>query len=316
MSDGARAAVNAEYKDRLFNFIFGREENREWTLSLYNAVNDSDYTDASEIVFNTLEDVLYLGMRNDTSFLVSEVMSVYEHQSTYNPNMPLRMMGYVDELYSGYLSANKLNKYSSMLIKLPVPRLVVFYNGIKDVDDEVLLKLSDSFDEGHRLEADIEVRVRMLNVNRGRNKSLMEKCRPLEEYAWFIERIREGRKKHELEVCVRDAVKAMPEDFLLKKFLTTHMKEVEGMLDREYNEEEVHELFKEEGRKEGIKEGRKEGIKEGIKEGRKEGKGIRDQEMISDMLNRGKSVKEIVDFCGYSAELVEQVEKKMLVAAD
>ncbi len=296
MQDGTTVTVNREYKDRLFNFIFGREENREWTLSLYNAVNDSGYTDASEIIFNTLEDVLYLGMCNDTSFLVADVMSVYEHQSTYNPNMPLRMLGYVNELYSGYLSANRLNKYGSALVMLPVPKLVVFYNGGRDIDDEVMLTLSDSFDEGHRQEADIEVRVRMLNVNRGRNKGLMEKCRPLWEYAWFIDKVRECRKAHGLVVSVRDAVQAMPDGFLLKKFLTANMKEVEGMLDREYNEEEVYELFKEEGRK--------------------EGRDIRDEEKISEMLNRGKSVQEIVDFCGYPAELVKKVEKKILAMAD
>ena len=250
MSDGTNVTANDQYKDRLFNFIFGREENREWTLSLYNAVNRSDYTDASVIEFNTLKDVLYLGMRNDTSFLISDIMSVYEHQSTYNPNMPLRLMGYVDKLYAGYLSANRLNKFGSTFVHLPVPKLVVFYNGKTDTEDEVLLKLSDSFDEQHREEADIEVRVRMLNVNYGRNRELMERCKPLGEYAWFIEEIRKNRKTHELTAAVRNAIRSMPDDFLLREFLVLHLKEVEGMLEMDYDAEEIHELFKEEGRKE------------------------------------------------------------------
>ena len=251
MSDG-NAAVNNEYKDRLFNYIFGRDENREWTLSLYNAVNDSHYTDASLIEFNTLEDALYLGMINDTSFLVADVMSVYEHQSSYNPNMPLRLLGYVDRLYSGYIAKHRFNKYGTKLIKLPIPKLVVFYNGKTETEDEVILRLSDSFDEEHRADADIEVRVRMLNVNHGRNGALMEKCKPLAEYAWFIGEIRSKHKPKEddLAMVVRDTIKLMPDDFLLKKFLVVHLKEVEGMLEMDYDEEEIHELFKEEGREE------------------------------------------------------------------
>ena len=250
MSNETNVTVNNEYKDRLFNFIFGREENREWTLSLYNAVNRSDYMDSSMIEFNTIEDVLYMGMRNDTSFMISDIMSVYEHQSTYNPNMPLRLLGYVDELYSGYISRNKLNKYGSKLIHLPVPKLVVFYNGRAEKDDEVILRLTDSFDERHRADADIEVRVRMLNINHGRNKELMDKCKPLAEYAWFIGEIRNHLKSHDMFTSVKMAIEAMPGNFVLKGFRRDHLKEVEGMLDREYNEAEIKELFKEEGREE------------------------------------------------------------------
>ena len=251
MSDENNVTVNREHKDRLFNYIFGSEENKEWTLSLYNAVNGSDYTDPEMIEFNTLEDVLYIKMRNDTSFLISDIMSVYEHQSSYNPNMPLRLLGYVDELYSGYISRNKLNKYGEKLIKLPVPRLVVFYNGLTDKPDEIILKLSDSFNEKHKEDADIEVRVRMLNVNHGRNKELMKRCKPLSEYSWFVAEIRNKHKNHSIEASVKMAIESMPEDYLIKRFLIGHHKEVEGMLDREYNEAEVKELFMEEGRTQG-----------------------------------------------------------------
>ena len=288
MSDGSNVAANTKYKDRLFNYIFGREENREWTLSLYNAVNHSNYTDPSVIEFNTLEDALYLGMRNDTSFLVSDIMSVYEHQSTYNPNMPLRMLGYVDRLYAGYLSSYRLNKYGSFLVTLPIPKLVVFYNGHTDTEDEVLLRLSDSFDEKKRTEADIEVRVRMLNVNYGRNRDLMEKCKPLYEYAWFVEEVRKNRKHTELEAAVRKAIKSIPEDFILKKFLTIHLKEVEGMLEMDYDAEEIQELFKEDGRKEGRKEGRDETI----------------ITLICKKLIKGKTIPEI-------AEAIEEPEEKV-----
>lgn len=235
--------LNREYKDRLFTFIFGREENREWTLSLYNAVNGSHYTDASLIEFNTLKDVLFLGMRNDTSFLISDVLSVYEHQSSYNSNMPLRMLDYVSDLYTGYIAKNKINRYRNTIIKLPTPKLVVFYNGMTEAEDVVTLRLSDSFDEEHRNEADVEVRVRMLNVNYGRNRALMEACKPLDEYSWFIAKIRENQKNHNIVEAVKRAINTMPVDFAIREFLIVNKEEVEGMLDTEFNEEEVWQMF-------------------------------------------------------------------------
>ncbi len=244
--------INTKYKDRLFNFIFGREENREWTLSLYNAVNGSDYSDALQIEFNTLSDVLFLGMKNDTSFIISDIMSVYEHQSTFNPNMPLRLLQYVGDLYTGYIAKHKYNKFGKKLIKLPVPKLVVFYNGEKDTADESILKLSDSFPKESRNKADIEVSVRMVNINYGRNKELMKDCKPLEEYAWFVDEVRTNQKSHDLANAVKIALDSMPKDYVIREFLIANRQEVEGMLDTEYNEAEAMELFKADGIEEGI----------------------------------------------------------------
>ena len=122
------AVVIREYKDRLFTFMFGREENRSWTLSLYNAINGSDYTNPNDIQITTIREVLYMGMHNDVSFMISDQMNLYEQQSSFNPNMPLRQMQYASNLYEQYIRKNELNKYSSSLLRLPVPKLVVFYN--------------------------------------------------------------------------------------------------------------------------------------------------------------------------------------------
>ena len=247
--------INREYKDRLFNFTFGRKENKEWTLSLYNAVNGSNYEDASCIEFNTLKDVLFMGMRNDTSFIIADIMSVYEHQSSFNRNMPLRLLQYEGDLYSGYITRNKLNKYGKALINLPIPKLVVFYNGTDDQEDETILRLSDAFSEPTREQSDIEVRVRMINVNYGRNIELMNACKPLAEYSWFINEIRKNQSNGQnLEAAVDAALEEMPVDYVIRSFLMIHKQEVHGMLDTEYNEAEVMELFKEDGRKEGKKE--------------------------------------------------------------
>lgn len=272
--------VNKEHKDRLFNYIFGRPENREWTLSLYNAVNESHYTDASLIEFNTLKDVLYIGMRNDTSFLIVGTMNVYEHQSSYNPNMPLRQLEYVSKLFSGYISDHKLNKYGESVIKLPTPKLVVFYNGTKECPDEKFLYLSDSF-EPVGVESDVEVKVRMLNINAGRNKKIMQACKPLAEYAWFIEQFRQKQKENaDIVEAMNLVIKQMPADYQIRPFLVKHQAEVCGMLDTEYNEAEIKELFKEDGRREGRVEGRAEGRAEGRVEGSKQ--------IVLSLLSKGK----------------------------
>lgn len=247
------ATDNIQYKDRLFSFLFGSEENREWTLSLYNAVNGSSYTDPSMIQITTIKEVMYLGMHNDVSFLISNEMNLYEQQSTYNPNMPVRLLQYAGNLYEKYFKQNSLNKYGSRLLSLPVPKLIVFYNGKREQPDEMILKLSDSFPENS--DADIEVRVRVLNVNYGRNRRLLESCRPLGEYSWLVEEVRKNNLTQDedgMSSAVDKAISEMPDDFVIKPFLEVHRAEVKGMLLTEYNEAEAMEMFKEEGRAEGI----------------------------------------------------------------
>ena len=157
-------------------------------------------------------------------------MNLYEQQSTYNPNMPLRMMQYIGNLYEKYIKQHELNKYGSELIKLPVPKLVVFYNGTTEQEDEKILRLSDSFPE--ESETDIEVIVRMININYGHNAELLDACRPLREYSWLIHQIRSNLKIEDknIEKAVDKAIKEMPEDFIIKPFLDAHRAEVREML--------------------------------------------------------------------------------------
>lgn len=232
---------------------------------MYNAVNRTNYKDPAAIEFTTIKEVLYLGMHNDVSFLIMEELVLYEQQSSFNPNMPLRMLQYAGNLYEKYVKKHKYNKFSSTLIMLPVPKLVVFYNGSSEKPDEMTLKLSESFPEGS--DPDIEIKVRMLNVNYGRNRKLLESCRPLKEYSWLVEEIKRNviiKDEEGFSSAIDKAITAMPDDYVIKPFLEVHRAEVKGMLLTEYNEAEQMELFKEDGRKEGIIEGRKAGLKEGI----------------------------------------------------
>lgn len=123
------AEINREHKDRLFTFLFGKKGHKAWTLSLYNAVNGTDYTDQDSIEFTTMEDAVYMGMKNDVSFILCHVMNVYEQQSSYNPNMPVRQLMYAAKLYDKYIQQKKLNIYGRKLARLPIPKLVAFYNG-------------------------------------------------------------------------------------------------------------------------------------------------------------------------------------------
>ena len=249
------AKARDEYKDRLFCFIFGSEEHKDWTLSLYNAVNGSSYEDPSAITIATLTQVVYLGMHNDVAFLIKDEVSLYEQQSTFNPNMPLRLMQYTGNMYEKLITLQKRNKYGKTLIPLPVPKLVVFYNGLRDAPDEQILHLSDAFPAEHREESDIQVRVRMININQGRNPDMMKTCKPLEEYTWTVETIRKYEKEMELTDAIDRALDEMPEDYQIRPYLEANRKEVKTMLLTEYNEKETMEMFKEEGRAEGRAEG-------------------------------------------------------------
>ena len=158
--------INNEHKDRVFKFIFGNPDNKEWTLSLYNAVNKSGYDNPDDIQFNTIDDAIYLGMKNDVSFIIMDEMNLWEHQSSYNPNMPMRFFIYAAKLYEKYIAGSDYYQYSSRLQTAPRPKCICFYNGTADQPEEKVLKLSEAFGG----EADIEVCVTMLNINYGKNR--------------------------------------------------------------------------------------------------------------------------------------------------
>lgn len=251
MSDSK--GVNRKYKDRLFTFIFGNSENKEWTLSLYNAVNGSDYTNPDDIILNTIDDVVYMGMKNDVSFLMGDMMNFYEQQSTFNPNMPMRFLIYAGMVYSKYIEGdNGYHRFSKQQQKAPTPKCVCFYNGTDNKQDRMILSLSDSFEKGS--EPDIEVKVTMININYGHNKDLLNACKPLDEYAWFVDKVRNG-KTNVFEEAIDMALNEMPDDFVIKPFLMANRAEVKHMCITEYDESRTLAEQREEGRAEGKIEG-------------------------------------------------------------
>jgi hypothetical protein len=241
--------INRKYKDRLFRLIFGDERYKENLMSLYNALNNTSYDNLEELEITTIDDCIYMGMKNDLSFLIRFILALYEHQSTFNPNEPVRGMLYFSGLFQKYISENRLNIYGSKQIKLPTPQYIVFYNGddSKMPEDEIKLRLSDSFYD-KSVSDEFEWTATMKNINLGRNKELMEKCKVLKEYATFVDKIkRYTREMNDIEKAIDRAVEECINEGVLADFLIAHRAEVKDVCLTEYNEEEVQNAFMEDG---------------------------------------------------------------------
>ena len=247
--------ANREYKDRLFRFVFGAEENKAYLLSLCNAVSGTDYTDVDAIEITTLSDAIYIKMKNDISFLIDSEMNLFEHQSTFNPNMPLRGMEYFAELYGNYVRENGLDIYAGSLQKIPTPRYYVFYNGTEKQPDVVKLKLSDAFqipdDSG-----EFEWTATMLNINYGHNQELLQMCQPLNEYAHFIKIVREYSKSMGVKEAIDLAIEEVREWECIGSFLYRCKSEVSVMLLTEFDEKKHEDNLINFGKEKGEKEGR------------------------------------------------------------
>ncbi len=256
--------VNNKIKDRLFRLLFGDERYKANALELYNAVNGTSYDDPNELEFDTIDDFIYMGMKNDVSFLIRDDLSIFEQQSTYNPNMPVRGFMYLGRLYDKYIKSRGLNVYGKRLLKLPVPRYIVFYNGTEEEyqsKDVFELRLSDAF-EGKS--SCVEMVATVYNINYGHNATLMQSCKTLAGYAQFVAKVRENRKNGmPLKEAIDTAVNSCISEGILKDILTEHRAEVVGMVYTEYNEVEVMNQLQTEARQEGLQEGLQEGRSEG-----------------------------------------------------
>ena len=313
--------ANRQYKDTVFRMLFSEKEN---LLSLYNAVTGSHYQNAEALKIVTLENAIYMGMKNDLAFMLETNIYLYEHQSTINPNIPLRDLIYIGIEYQQYLNDKSL--YSSKLQKIPAPKFMVFYNGTDDVEDRMELKLSSAY-EHLAGEPDLELKVLMLNVNEGHNKDLMEQCQTLKEYAIYVARVRKYASELNLNDAVERAITECIKEGILVEFLRKNRSEVKMVsileYDKEWEEKKLrkaeYEAGKEDGRNEGIEIGKNEGIEIGKNEGIKIGKEIgkskgieigREEtiaEMIHNMAKCGYSIDKIAEITGRSTEQIQSI---------
>ena len=229
--------VADDYKDRLFRMIFN---DKEKLLELYNAMNRSDYKDASELQVVTLENAIYLSMKNDVAYVLHDELFLYEQQSTKNANMPLRCLFYASDTYS--VLVKDKNIYGTKMLPLPSPTFVVFYNGKQKMDEEGELRLSDAFVKKQEI-PNLEVIVKVKNINMGNSRELFEKCRPMRDYMIFVDKVRRYSQEQTIRECMEEDVMA--------DFLKRNRAEVVKMCLYEYDEERQREFDREEGREEG-----------------------------------------------------------------
>lgn len=231
------------YKDTVFRMLY---RDKSELLELYNAVNDTHYTDSEELEVAGLENAVYMSMKNDISCVVDLRLNLYEHQSTVNPNMPLRDLFYIAKLYEKMIQKEKTDLYSGKRIQIPSPRFVVFYNGTEEQPEKKILRLSESFYRQTE-EAGLELTVLQLNINPGNNEKLLGKCRSLHDYMQYVERVRHYSWEMDFQEAVERAVSECIEEGILERFLRANRAEVIQMSIFEYDEELHMATVREEG---------------------------------------------------------------------
>ena len=234
-----KPSVNRKYKDTVFRLLFSDREN---LLSLYNAIAGTSYQNADRLKIVTLENAVYMGMKNDLAFLLDTGLYLYEHQSTWNPNMPLRDLFYIASEYQ--MLADQKSLYSSVLCRIPVPKFLVFYNGSEIREDILTLRLSDAF-ELPQTDPDLELKVTVYNINAGHNRSLMEQCKILSDYAAYVAKVRQYAEQLPLTDAVEKAITECINEGILQEFLRKNRSEVLKVSIFEYDKEKEEKKLRE-----------------------------------------------------------------------
>ncbi|MGN0343295.1 MAG: hypothetical protein ACI4DO_10930 [Roseburia sp.] len=285
--------VTTRYKDTIFRMLF---DDKQRLLELYNALNNTEYDDPNALEIVTLENAIYMSMKNDVSCLLDMRMQLYEQQSTINPNMPLRNLMYVCEQYEKYII--KKDIYSSRLLKLPTPKFVVFYNGLEPQPERRELRLSDAFEIPEETPS-LELRVIQFNINPGYNADLLSKCPTLFQYIQYVEQVRNFRKTHPLNEAVQLAVDYCIKHGTLVRFLLENKAEVIRMSIFEYDEE----LHKKTLRDEGFEDGFTAGFNDGFNDGKLTSL----TEQVCRKLKKNKTLESIADELEEDLDTVKQI---------
>ena len=300
---------NRKYKDRLFQRVF---HDKKDLLDLYNAINGTNHTNPDELEITTLEDVIFMSMKNDKSFIISSTMNLYEHQSTINPNMPIRGLLYFAELYDEYIKLNDLDIYGRKLVKFPMPQYIVFYNGQDNAEDDYTICLSDAFEcdpQAKDMEPALECKARILNVNKGHNEELMNKCKRLMHYSIFIATIRQNiTNGMSTAQAIDAAITYCLENDMLTDVLLKNRSEVSHMLLTEFDEKKFAKTMWTEGHESGFSEGHESGFSEGHERGLIRGEA--NVLMIMDEINKGNDTIDKLTALGYDEKLASEVLKK------
>lgn len=246
---------NREHKDSVFVDLFYEDETaKENLLSLYNALHDTNLQDQNLIRKIRVENVLYKNFKNDISFEIGNQIIVFgEHQSSVNPNMPLRCLLYAGRAYEQLVDEEA--KYRTTLVKIPTPEFYTFYNGKKNYPLEQTLHLSDAFiTPAGRNSAELIVRV--ININSDKAHVLLEKCQVLKEYSLFIHEVRKNGNNAD---ALKKAINTCIDHGILSDYLKRKGSEVRNMLTAEYSYEKDMQVKQWEALQAGIEKGIEDG---------------------------------------------------------
>ena len=278
--------VNRTFKSTLFIMLF---EDKKNLLELYNAITGKHYADPELLEINTLENAIYMSMKNDVSFLIDGRLSLYEHQSTKNPNLPLRFLLYISHLYSRLTV--KENLYGETIVQIPAPEFLIFYNGKDEMPERQILKLSDmySVQEGH---PKLELEATLLNISGSNNQKLKEACRTLGEYAIYTDKIRNYTETMELSEAVDRAMDECIREDVLREFLMKHRAEARAMSIFEYDQER----HMQQEREAGIEKGKEQLLRRQVQKN----------------LSRGMSISEIAEVLDETEERIREIASEDL----
>ena len=224
---------NRRYKDSVFVDFFSEDRTAKTNfLALYNALHGTDYQSTAILKNIRLKQVLYMSFANDVSYLVdNKIIVLAEHQSTINPNMPIRCLEYIARLYEQFYKSKE--KYSRKQVAIPTPEFYVFYNGKEPYRGDSLLKLSDSFTQTHD-EYALELSVKVVNINYDKTNEILKLCKPLKQYSLFVDAVRRNiavDKEHGFEKAIKECI----QNDILREYLQRKSKEVLNMLIGEYD---------------------------------------------------------------------------------
>ena len=301
MNQTTDTPVNRLYKSRIFAMLY---QDKKELLDLYNAISGKHYEDPELLEINTLENAIYMTMRNDLSFLIDFRLSLYEHQSTYSPNLPLRDLFYISDLYSGMVKDENL--YGIKLVQIPAPQFVIFYNGMNEMPDRTVLRLSDAYSVKEENPA-LELTAVMLNINRGHNEKLKGLCKSLKDYSEYTARVREYADTMPISEAVEQAICECIQEGILAEFLKQNRAEAKQVSIYEYDEEK----HMRQEREASWEEGRLSGIKEGEERGRLSGRMELLKEQIQKKLSKGLSLFEIAEDLEEDETLIAELFQKI-----
>jgi predicted transposase/invertase (TIGR01784 family) len=302
--DADMAKANRAVKDSLFTSLFGE---REAFLELYGALLGVTLPPDVDAVDVTLDHVLFMERVNDLAYLVGDkVVILVEHQSTVNPNMPLRFLMYVARVYEKMIPSNK--QYSDKQVRIPKPIFIVLYNGDEPYPEQETLRLSDAFMEAGKLLpaelselASLELEVKIFNVNSGKNEELVRRSRMLAGYVTFIGKYKEKLKAgKERDIAIKEAINECIDGDILADYLEEHGYEVRNMLITEWNTEEAKKVWREEALEEG--EAR------GVQKGREQGEAKKQREIALNGLKKGYDLHMIMDMTGLSLAEIQSLQ--------